>query len=69
MSRYVAKGAMSYDHGDGTVSVTADTVFQDERAAVNTGLVDEHGRELYRLPDWRVGFDLKPRIRVKAGRA
>lgn len=46
------------------------TVFDPDDAPVETGLLDANGNPLYRINDRRpIGFRVKPRYRVKAGRS
>ncbi len=45
------------------------TVHCEDEAPVRTGLLDVSGAPLYRWPDRvPIGFHVKPRVRVKAGR-
>lgn len=45
------------------------TVHCDDETPVRTGILDASGTPLYRWPDRvPIGFHVKPRVRVKAGR-
>lgn len=60
------------DNADcGSGSRPTETVYEAIHAPVDTGLFDQHGTRIYRMPETvRLGFDLtppRPRIRVKAG--
>ena len=60
------KAVWAYDLGE-EVHMPEPALFEPERTPINTGLLDAGGRALYRMPEeFRLGFDLRPRIRVKA---
>jgi hypothetical protein len=66
MSRYVTRAVWAYDLDD-EVHMHEALVTEQERGPVKTGLLDASGQPLYRMPDaLPIGFDLRPRVRVKA---
>lgn len=61
---------MIRDHvasSDGELSVTANMVFEADRMPIATGIISAEGTPIYRMPELRrIGFDLRPRVRVRA---
>lgn len=74
MTRYVTKRRAragldcdSFEYWDDAEGIT---VFEPSDEPEETGLLNAQGDPLYRVPERRpIGFHLKPRVRVKAGRS
>lgn len=73
MPRYIAlRPRAGYDHDSMEAWDDAHgiTVFEPDDAPVETGLLDAQGNPLYRVQERAaIGFRVKPRYRVKAGRS
>lgn len=71
--RYVTKrprAGYEAEYGEFWDDAHGVTVFEADDGPQETGLLDAHGNPLYRLVERRpIGFRVKPRVRVKAGRS
>lgn len=74
MTRYVTKHPARAGFDSYTLEYWSDgdgiTVFEPNDEPQETGLLNADGVMLYRLPERnQIGFRVKPRVRVKAGRS